>query len=601
MGILSGWGIAKRLYALSLVISLVLMGLAYSTYANLYAPGGPADQANSKRVPQLQRIAALELNVTHVALQIRHSILARTPEELATAGLDIATKRKQIEDTLSAYERDLHTPQEQVDAIKLRTMVKAFWDTEELNIKLIQEDKKPEAFAFLVDKTVPVRNVLFASLHDTVKMQEDLLNKEMAATQATLVSINTWVMSLAAVIVIALLLASWAIANTLRERVKVAEGVAQRVRDGNLVTITKDEQHDEFSPLLSALSDMQAALTRVVSTVRMNAENVATASVEISQGNNDLSQRTEQQASSLQETAASMEELGSTVRHNADNAKQASQLALSASTVAVAGGDVVSQVVDTMKGINDSSRKIADIIGVIDGIAFQTNILALNAAVEAARAGEQGRGFAVVAAEVRSLAQRSADAAKEIKSLINASVVRVEQGTVLVGKAGATMGEVVTAIRRVADIVGEISSASQEQSVGVQQVGQAVTQMDQATQQNAALVEQSAAAADSLKSQAMILVEAVAVFQLPGGVRSQSAPRPAPRSISHARASTPAPRAPVSPRKLSPAFVPRMAAAAPRPTLASVRTGSAPVLAALPTSTRKAAAPMAENDDWESF
>jgi methyl-accepting chemotaxis protein len=209
-----------------------------------------------------------------------------------------------------------------------------------------------------------------------------------------------------------------------------------------------------------------------------------------------------------------MEELGSTVRHNADNAKQASQLAQQASSVALAGGEVVSQVVDTMKGINESSQKIADIIGVIDGIAFQTNILALNAAVEAARAGEQGRGFAVVAAEVRSLAQRSAEAAKEIKSLITASVERVGQGSMLVDKAGDTMSEVVTAIRRVTDIVGEISSASQEQSQGVAQVGEAVTQMDQTTQQNAALVEQSAAAADSLKTQALALVEAVAVFKL---------------------------------------------------------------------------------------
>jgi methyl-accepting chemotaxis protein len=246
----------------------------------------------------------------------------------------------------------------------------------------------------------------------------------------------------------------------------------------------------------------------------MGSENVATASAQIAQGNQDLSGRTEQQASALQQTAATMDELGSTVRNNADNAAQANQLALGASSVAVKGGAVVGQVVETMKGINDSSRKIADIIGVIDGIAFQTNILALNAAVEAARAGEQGRGFAVVASEVRSLAQRSADAARQIKTLITASVERVDQGTALVGQAGKTMDEIVGAIQRVSDIVGEISSASAEQSSGVAQVGQAITQMDQTTQQNAALVEESASAAMSLQQQAQQLVQAVAVFRL---------------------------------------------------------------------------------------
>jgi methyl-accepting chemotaxis protein-1 (serine sensor receptor) len=272
---------------------------------------------------------------------------------------------------------------------------------------------------------------------------------------------------------------------------------------------------------------MQTSLSRVVSNVRNNAHSVASASAQIAQGNNDLSARTEQQASALEETSASMEELNSTVQANADNARQANQLAVSASTVAVQGGDVVAEVVTTMKGINDSSKKIADIIGVIDGIAFQTNILALNAAVEAARAGDQGRGFAVVASEVRSLAQRSAEAAKEIKGLIHASVERVEQGTMLVDKAGATMTEVVASIRRVTDIVGEISAASNEQSMGVSQVGEAITQMDQATQQNAALVEQSAAAADSLKKQAQQLVEAVAVFQLaPGEMGHTQAPAP---------------------------------------------------------------------------
>jgi methyl-accepting chemotaxis protein len=295
-----------------------------------------------------------------------------------------------------------------------------------------------------------------------------------------------------------------------------AMGVSNAVAKGDLSQIIHAEGNDEVARLLQSLASMQDNLVKVVSGVRQNAEGVATASAQIAQGNQDLSQRTEEQASALEETAASMEELSSTVKQNADNARQANQLALGASTVAIKGGEVVSQVVTTMKGINDSSKKIADIISVIDGIAFQTNILALNAAVEAARAGEQGRGFAVVASEVRSLAGRSADAAKEIKGLITASVERVEQGSALVDQAGTTMAEVVSSIKRVTDIMGEISAASTEQSTGVAQVGEAVSQMDQATQQNAALVEESAAAAESLKGQALQLVQAVAVFKLSG-------------------------------------------------------------------------------------
>jgi methyl-accepting chemotaxis protein len=296
--------------------------------------------------------------------------------------------------------------------------------------------------------------------------------------------------------------------------VRHAADVAGKVAQGDLSSHITIPGRDEIGQLLSSLHDMQSGLAQVVARVRGGAESVATASAEIAQGDLNLSARTESQASALEETAASMEELGSTVRQNADNAKQANQLAQSASTVAIQGGEVVAQVVDTMKGINDSSRKINDIISVIDGIAFQTNILALNAAVEAARAGEQGRGFAVVASEVRSLAGRSAEAAKEIKTLITDSVQRVEQGTALVDQAGTTMSEVVSSIRRVTDIMGEISSASSEQSAGVAQIAEAVTQMDQTTQQNAALVEEIAAAASSLKNQAEDLVNTVAVFRL---------------------------------------------------------------------------------------
>ncbi|TXT33753.1 MAG: hypothetical protein FD135_5428 [Comamonadaceae bacterium] len=300
---------------------------------------------------------------------------------------------------------------------------------------------------------------------------------------------------------------------------------ARHVAEGDLTRMKTSGMYSSDS-LAAALETMLKTLVSTVTHVRQGSEGVATASAEIAQGNNDLSARTEQQASALEQTAASMEELGSTVKQNAENARQANQLAMSASTVAVKGGEVVAQVVDTMKGINEASRKIADIISVIDGIAFQTNILALNAAVEAARAGEQGRGFAVVASEVRSLAGRSAEAAKEIKTLIHASVERVEQGTALVDQAGVTMTEVVSSIKRVTDIMGEISAASHEQAMGVAQVGEAVSQMDQATQQNAALVEEMAAAASSLKSQAQELVQTVAAFKLDGMAHGPSmAPR----------------------------------------------------------------------------
>jgi methyl-accepting chemotaxis protein len=300
------------------------------------------------------------------------------------------------------------------------------------------------------------------------------------------------------------------IVRPLGEAVSVAETVAA----GDLGSRIDVQSRDETGQLMQALKEMNQSLARVVGEVRNGTDTIATASSQIASGNQDLSSRTEEQASSLEETAASMEELTSTVKQNADNARQANQLAVSASEVAVRGGNVISQVVDTMGSINASSRKIVDIIGVIDGIAFQTNILALNAAVEAARAGEQGRGFAVVASEVRNLAQRSAAAAKEIKKLIGDSVEKVEEGSKQVAEAGRTMDEIVDSVKRVTDIMGEITAASQEQTSGIEQINQAITQMDQVTQQNAALVEEAAAAAASLQEQAGSLTGAVSVFQL---------------------------------------------------------------------------------------
>ena len=317
-------------------------------------------------------------------------------------------------------------------------------------------------------------------------------------------------------VVVLVSLAAWlglALARSIIVPAQQARAVAVRIAAGDLRGEVPEGSADEMGQLLAAMREMQAALIRVVGGVRQGSDSVATASAQIAQGNHDLSERTEEQASALQQTAASMEQLGATVRQNADNAKQANQFAAGASSVAVKGGEVIAEVTRTMKGIQESSLRVVDIIGVIDGIAFQTNILALNAAVEAARAGEQGRGFAVVAGEVRSLARRSADAAKEIKGLIHHSVERVEQGAALADRAEGTMADIVAAVRRVSDIMGEISAASSEQSTGLAQVGEAVGQMDMATQQNAALVEESAAAAQSLTDQAQQLVQSVGGFR----------------------------------------------------------------------------------------
>lgn len=515
MNILSSMGIAARLYLVSGLLASALIGVALFAYVNLTSVGSLTDRTGVVRVPQLQRVVAMQINVTRMSLQLRHAILARTPEEMNVSLTDVAEKYKLIEQDLREYEGALTTQKEKDGFATVTPLFVKFWRIGGANIELIKEQKKAEAFAFLVTDTIPARNELLTVLNDAVKFQEAALKEDLSDVKdQTYTTLNVLV-SLVTLTMVGLALFSWYMGRVLKQRIATSRQVAERVRDGDLTVQAHDDSRDEFSPLLATLNIMQSSLIKVVSEVRGNSESVATASAQIAQGNQDLSQRTEEQASALQQTAATMDQLGSTVRNNADNSVQAKELAHGASDLASEGGAVVGQVVATMKGINDSSKKIADIIAVIDGIAFQTNILALNAAVEAARAGEQGRGFAVVAGEVRNLAQRSAEAAKEIKKLITDSVEQVDQGTRLVGQAGSTMGEIVEAIKRVSDIVTEISSASVQQSSGVGQVGQAVSQMDQATQQNAALVEESAAAAESLKQQAQQLVQAVAVFKLP--------------------------------------------------------------------------------------
>ena len=506
--------ISGKLFLLSIAISIALGALGVYAYTSRHAAADLAKFTEENRVPQLLAMADLELKVTQVSLGLRHAMLARNAQERAEAFAYIGQRRESIEKTLKAYEERLLSPEGKAHYTKLPPVLADFWRAGEANLALIQQERLDEAFAFLVENTIPARNALLRELDAGRQIHTEGLHLDIEQIGGGVNNTSTFIAWAAAVIMLALLLFAWFVAKTLRSRMAIAQAAAERVRDGDLSQPVQDTQRDEVSPVLKALNDMQSALTRLVGTVRQGAEGVATASSQIAQGNQDLSSRTEQQASALEETSASMEEMGSTAQQNADNARAASQLAASASQVAVQGGQVVGQVVDTMREINASSRKISDIIGVIDGIAFQTNILALNAAVEAARAGEQGRGFAVVAGEVRNLAQRSAEAAKEIKGLIGASVERVEQGTALVDQAGSTMQEIVQSIQRVTDIVGEISSASLEQNTGVQQVSEAVSNMDQATQQNAALVEESASAAASLQQQADQLVKAVSVFRL---------------------------------------------------------------------------------------
>ncbi len=382
--------------------------------------------------------------------------------------------------------------------------------------ELVDAGRKEEAFTELQEHTL----VELATVQDRVdrlaKLQQRLVTEAGARAKAEAQFARMLLLGLGiGGLAIGLLLAAW-ITRSITAPLRQAVRVAQAVSEGDLRSQIEVHSRDEAGQLLSALQHMNTSLTDIVHEVRHSSDTIATATSQIAAGNLDLSSRTEEQAAALEETTASMHELAGTVKQNYDSGKHANELAESASQVAVRGGEVVGQVVHTMESINASSRKIADIIGVIDSIAFQTNILALNAAVEAARAGEQGRGFAVVAGEVRLLAGRSAEAAKEIKGLIEASVRNVSEGCTLVEKAGSTMDEIVVSVRRVSDIMGEISNASADQSHGIDQINEAMGQMDQVTQSNAALVEESAAAAQSLERQAHTLVQTVSVFRLPG-------------------------------------------------------------------------------------
>ena len=511
--------IVSRLNLVSFVLALGLLGVSSTAWISLNNVSAVAERTASVRVKQLERIADVELMITRISAQLRHAMLnARQPQAVAEIQAAMRSDEKKLGEIFVEYKTEINTQEGEEFFARAVSYKTGFWGAAEFNIKLIEagiaSGSQDEAFAFLNEKTMPALNTWLNGLIGEKKVQSDLLLEQIALIQKSTKSLRNLLVGLTAIVIAGLVAFSWYCARVLRRRSEQAQRVVEHIRDGDLMVSARDDDRDEFSPLFKALSDMQRSLGRVVSSVRKGSESVATASAEIAQGNQDLSRRTERQATALQQTAATMEQLNTTVRSNTDSAEQANQLAQSASAVAAQGGEVVGRVVSTMQGISDSSRKIGDIIGVIDGIAFQTNILALNAAVEAARAGEGGRGFAVVASEVRNLAQRSAGAAKEIKALISRSVEQVEQGTVLVNQAGKTMDEIVASIGHVSGIVAEITLASVEQTSGISQVGNAVGMMDRATQQNAALVEESAAAAENLKEQAQQLVQAVAAFNV---------------------------------------------------------------------------------------
>ena len=566
------------------IVCAFLMLIALEGLVSVNAVRAGLDNIASDKTPKVFASASIINQVDAIAIALRNMMLTD----------DAADRQRQVE-VINKSREIIKKEVDYLSATVVSSEGKAllaqvleqrikYIDGQNALIALILADMPDEAKKFLGAQLRPILGAYKNAILNFIELSKKQVHTAQTDAQAEHEQARSLLMGLSVIALGLAALVGWLIARSILGELggepKEAADLARAVALGDFTRNTNITSTNAAS-LMSSLVEMQKNLATVVSNVRTGAEGVATASAEISQGNNDLSARTESQASALEETAASMEELSSTVKQNADSARQANQLAANASTVAIRGGEVVGQVVETMKGINESSRKISDIISVIDGIAFQTNILALNAAVEAARAGEQGRGFAVVASEVRSLAGRSAEAAKEIKILINTSVERVEQGTALVDEAGSTMSEVVASIRRVTDIMGEISAASNEQALGVSQIGEAVTNMDQVTQQNAALVEQMAAAASSLKSQAQELVQTVAVFKLNA---SESTVRTQVRSAQ-------AKSIPIAgmERRVSPATN-------AKPKAAAVKTVSLPK----PKAVAKAV-PAGGDDDWETF
>ena len=582
------WKIGPRLAAVMGVMLALLMLMSGLAMLQMKRMQDQTHEITSNWLPSVALVNQLNTDCSDYRVAEVGHVLATEEADMAAKDRQMAKVLADWEKKRAAYAKLVSSPEEQ----RLYDTFMADWKLYmAAHDKLYAHSRKNEteqARAILEGDSRKAFDAASDTLDKIIELNATGANQAGETADGAYATARTVVISALVVVTLVALLLSRLLIRSITIPLQRAVVVADAVADGDLRQTVDAHGGDEAAQLMRALERMRQGLMNTVSRVRANAESVSTASSEIAQGNADLSQRTEQQASALQQTAATMSELASTVRSNADNARQADQLARSAVDAARQGGSVVGDVVSTMRGISDSSRKIADIIGTIDGIAFQTNILALNAAVEAARAGEQGRGFAVVAGEVRTLAQRSAEAAKEIKSLITGSVEQVERGSQQVDAAGTSMESLVQAIQRVTDIVGEISNASVEQADGVGQVEQAVTQMDQVTQQNAALVEESAAAAESLKQQALQMVEIVSVFRVSGDAPRTTTPAPSP--------TTNVVRAPAN----------RIAAASPRPAPAARPVAARPP-AARPAPTPAASAPAARapapagDDDWTSF
>jgi methyl-accepting chemotaxis protein len=496
----------------------------------------------TRRAPIIAATGGLLSEVNDVAIALRNMILFTDPADRQKQHEEIAASRRLAQGHLEQLRKLLVSPEGVALLGRMTAAHDSYVKAQGELVKIIEGGDEAEMRRYL-SVIRPILAELKGAVAEQLALQNDIAQSTAAGAQETFESTRTVMMILAVIsLALAALIAWWNTRSITRPMARALE-VANTVAAGDLTSRIEVTSTDETGQLLQALKTMNESLVRTVLVVRTGTDTIATASGEVAAGSLDLSARTEQQASSLEETASSMEELTSTVKQNADNARQANALAEAASTVAERGGRVIGDVVGTMDQINSSAGKIADIIGVIDGIAFQTNILALNAAVEAARAGEQGRGFAVVATEVRNLAQRSAAAAKEIKGLIGDSTEAVQAGSKLVGEAGATMQEIVDSVRRVTDIMSEITSASAEQTAGIEQINEAIVQMDQVTQQNAALVEQAAAASASMQEEAANLTRAVSVFQVDGTAPAAAPAAPvaaAPRAVLAAPARRPA-------------------------------------------------------------
>ncbi|TWC69516.1 methyl-accepting chemotaxis protein [Herbaspirillum sp. SJZ099] len=506
--------IARKLILSFTAVILLTVILGGFAIRQLSAVNQASTEIAHNWLPAIKAAQAIQASMPRMRISELQIVTANQPSDREDAEKAINTRLGIIAKQRAAYEATISEAEEKALYGQFSKTFATYLDVSKQVKALAIEGKEEEARALFKGESNKLFRTMNEQLDGIVKINDAGSLRSDQAAADMYEAAKLWIGSLLAAIVVIAFGLAMSVARIVSRPLGDAVEVAQRVAQGDLTVDIRATGTDETGQLMQSLKAMNDSLQKIVGEVRIGTDTISTASSEIASGNLDLSSRTEQQAGSLEETASAMEQLTSTVKQNADNARQANQLAVSASEIASQGGSVVGQVVETMGSINASSRKIVDIISVIDGIAFQTNILALNAAVEAARAGEQGRGFAVVASEVRSLAQRSAAAAKEIKQLIDDSVGKVDAGSALVEQAGATMSEIVSSVQRVTDVVSEITAATQEQSTGLEEINRAITQMDEVTQQNAALVEEAAAAAQSLQDQAGRLQQVVGVFKL---------------------------------------------------------------------------------------